>query len=86
MASEPKPVGKITHYYDHIGVAVVEPLAKIKAGGAVRIEDRGNVFTQKVDSMQIEHRQVTEVKKGEGFGLKVDQAVKAGALVYLEEE
>lgn len=78
-------VGKITHYYDKIGVAVVEVLAPIKVGDQIKISGHNNEFTQQVSSMQIEHEQVSEAKKGQAIGMKVDQPVKEGDEVYKVE-
>jgi len=78
-------VGKITHYFDKIGVAVVEVLAPIKIGDQIKISGHENEFTQEVSSMQIEHQQVQEVTKGQIVGMKVDQPVKEGDEVYKVE-
>lgn len=78
-----KPIGKVTHYYDKIGVAVVElSTGKLKVGDELKFQQAENEFTQKVTSLQIEHKSVDSVKKGDAFGLKVDQPVKDGAKVY----
>lgn len=78
-------VGKITHYYDKIGVAVVEVLAPIKVGDQIKIVGHNKEFVQQVSSMQIEHEQVSEAKKGQAIGMKVDQPVKEGDEVYKVE-
>jgi len=78
-------VGKITHYFDKIGVAVVEVLAPIKVGDQIKISGHGKEFTQEVTSMQIEHQQVEEAQKGQTVGMKVDQPVKEGDEVYKVE-
>ncbi len=82
MAKE-KLIGKITHYFDHIGVAVLE-LTKsgLKTGENIHIVGHGADFSQAVASMQVEHESVAKAKKGDAVGLKVDQPVKEGAEVY----
>lgn len=75
-------VGKITHYYDRIGVAVVELTDNLSVGETIKISGHGREFTQQVNSMQIEHEQIQEAKKGQTIGLKVDQEVKEGDEVY----
>jgi len=40
-------------------------------------------FTQTINSMQVEHKQVDKAKKGDSVGLKIDQPVRSGAKVYL---
>ncbi|MFZ5366392.1 MAG: hypothetical protein ACOZBZ_03850 [Patescibacteria group bacterium] len=75
-------IGKITHYYDKIGVAVVELSDNLAVGETIRISGHGNEFTQQVSSMQIEHENIQEAKKGQSIGLKVDQEVKEGDEVF----
>jgi len=75
-------VGKITHYFDKIGVAVVEVLAPIKVGDQIKISGHGNEFTQEVLSMQIEHQQIEQAEKGQTVGMKMEQPVKEGDKVY----
>lgn len=77
-----KEVGKITHFYSKISVAVVELSGDLKVGDTVSIEGHGNVVTQKIDSMQIEHKNISEAKKGQSIGLKVNGRVKEGDVVY----
>lgn len=77
-----KKIGKITHYFDKIGVAVLELSAKLKAGERIKISGHDNEFEQEITSMQIEHEQVPEADKGQSIGLKVDQPVKEGDEVY----
>jgi len=75
-------VGKITHYYNKIGVAVVELSDTLTVGDLIKISGHGREFTQTVESMQIEHEQVKEAKKGQAIGLKVSQEVKEGDEVF----
>ena len=80
---EGKLIGKITHYFDHIGVAVIEVTDTLKVGDKIRIiggEDTD--FEQTVESMEVEHEKVQTAKKGDAFGLKVDQKVREGYHVY----
>lgn len=75
-------VGKITHYFDKIGVAVVELCDILKVGETIKISGHGTEFNQTVSSMQVEHQQVEEAKKGDTIGMKIDQPMKEGAEVY----
>ncbi len=60
---EKKLVGKISHYYNKIGVAVVELVDDLKEGDKISIEHGDTAFEQTVESMQIEHEKVKEAKK-----------------------
>ncbi len=77
-------IGKITHYYDKLGVAVVEVMNQaLKVGDTVKISGHDNEFTQSVESLQVEHTAVPKVDVGESCGIKVDQPVKPGDVLYL---
>ncbi len=75
-------VGKVTHYYDKIGVAIVDLDGNLAIGDKIKIVKGEDEFEQEVKSMQVEHKQVDTAKKGDVIGLKVDQPTKEGAEVY----
>ncbi|MBI4037185.1 hypothetical protein HY385_02070 [Candidatus Daviesbacteria bacterium] len=77
-------MGKVTHYFDKIGVAIIDlDKGKLKVGQEIKFQHGDKEFSQKIDSIQIEHKDVEEVKAGDSFGVKVDQPTKPGTLVYL---
>ncbi len=79
-----KQIGKVTHYYDKLGVAIVDlDKGGLKVGQDIKFKRGEEEFTQKVNSLQVDHKEVESVKKGDSFGLKVDQATKVGTLVYI---
>lgn len=75
-------VGKVTHYYDKIGVAVVELTDSLSVGDTIKISGHDKEFTMKVESIQVEHQQIHDAKKGDAVGLKVDQSAGEGDEVY----
>jgi putative protease len=80
---EGKLIGRVTHYFGNLGVAVIELTDKLKVGETIRIvggEDTD--FEQKVDSMEVEHEKIQEAKKGDSIGLKVDQKVREDYKVF----
>ena len=77
-----KPLGKITHYFDKVGVGVLELSDTIKIGDKILIEGHGRSFEQTVDSMQIERQPVEEAKAGQSIGLKTAELAKEGDLVF----
>lgn len=79
-----KQIGKITHYFDNIGVGVVALEGKLAKGDNIVISGHGKEFEQAVSSMQVEHDEVEKAKPGDDVGLKVDQEVKKGDAVYLK--
>jgi len=82
MAEEGKLIGKVTHYFSNIGVAVIELTDTIKSGETIRIVGGETDFEQAVDSMEVDHQKVDKAKKGDGVGLKVSQKVREGYKVY----
>ena len=77
-------VGRVSHYYDKLGVAVVEIVNQpLKVDDMIKISGHDKEFTQTVESLQVEHKQVTELGAGESGGMKVSQPVKQGDVLYL---
>lgn len=79
---ERKEVGKISHYYEKISVAVVDLTNTLKTGDEIIIEGPSTSVRQTVDSMQIEHENIPTAKKGQSIGLKVSGKVKEKDVVY----
>ncbi|MCX6759035.1 MAG: hypothetical protein NT012_00470 [Candidatus Nealsonbacteria bacterium] len=79
---EGKLIGKVTHYFGQIGVAVIDFSDKFKVGETIRIIGGETDFTQQVESMETEHQKIKEAKKGDSIGLKVEQKVREGYKVY----
>lgn len=77
-----KPVGKVTHYYDRIGVGIVKLAGVVKLGEVLRFQGRSSEFVQAVTSLQYDHKAITKAPKGKVVGLKVNQEVKEGDLVF----
>jgi translation elongation factor EF-1alpha len=75
-------VGRITHYFKQISVAVLEVSAGLKVGDVVHIQGHSTDFTQPVQSMEIEHQQVQSVRPGADVALQVIDHVRKGDLVY----
>jgi translation elongation factor EF-1alpha len=81
---EPKELGIVTHYFDHIGVAVVKLKAELKKGDKIHIKGHTTDFVQVVKSMQIEHDKIEKAAKGKEIGLKVDDAVREHDILVKE--
>lgn len=81
--AEEKPIGKVTHYFDKIGVAVVEITdGKLSVGDTIKIIGHDNELEQVITSMQIDREEIANAKTGQAVGLKVDSQVKEKDLVY----
>jgi hypothetical protein len=75
-------VGKVIHYYDKIGVAVVKLQKGLKIGDKVRFEKGDMSFEQVIKSMQLEHESISEGKKKNEIAVKVNKVAKDGTSVY----
>lgn len=80
-------IGKVTHYYDKIKVAIIELDSSLANGEKIKFVRGGeDLFEQTVDSMQIEHEKIEKAKKGDIIGLKTSEDVKEGAEVFKVSE
>ena len=75
-------VGKVTHYFSRIGVAVLELSSDLKVGDSIHILGHTTDFEQVVRSMQIEHESIQSVGPGDDVALKVVRKVRRGDTVY----
>jgi len=75
-------VGRITHFYTKIGVAVVELSGPLQVGDAIHIRGHTTDLRQNVESMQMEHQNIQRAEKGQGIGLKINGQVKEKDIVY----
>ena len=82
IPKEKQLIGKISHYFGNIGVAVIELSRPLKAGDTIRIIGGEVDFTQTVESMEVEHKKMEQAKAKESVGMKVDEKVREGYKVY----
>jgi len=75
-------VGRVTHFYPKISVAIVELKAPLNVGDKILIRGATTNFEQTVESMQIEHRNIEKAEAGQIIGLKVKERVRENDKVY----
>lgn len=76
-------IGRVTHYWAKIGVAGIEITAgEVRVGDTIRFKGHTTDFTQRLDSMQVEHDPVTVARAGDSVGLKVADHVRDHDEVY----
>ncbi|MBU4535293.1 MAG: U32 family peptidase [Euryarchaeota archaeon] len=78
-----KDVGEVVNYFSQVKAAEVRLWADLKVGDHLIIQGptTGSI-KQKVESMQMEGSSITKAVKGDNAGLKVDEKVRPGDLVY----
>jgi len=84
MASEKegKLIGNVTHFFGHLGVAVIEVSDRLRVGDTIRIVGGDTDFEMKVDSMEMDHQKVREATGKQSVGVKVPQKVHEGYRVF----
>ena len=75
-------IGQVTHFFDHISVAVLALTDKVRVGETVHFLGHSTDFKQEVTSLQIEHKEVKEAKAGDDVALKVNQRVHPNDKVF----
>ncbi|MCK4223262.1 translation elongation factor-like protein [Candidatus Bathyarchaeota archaeon] len=80
--SQLKEVGRVTHYFSKIGVAVLELSDKLSVGDRILIRGMTTNVEQTVDSMQIDRVDIESAEAGKSVGLKVEDRVREGDSVY----
>jgi hypothetical protein len=75
-------VGHVQHFFSKIGVAIIELSAPLSVGDCILVKGPTTDFEMTVDSMQIEHKSVQRVERGQSIGLKLSQSAKGRDVVY----
>jgi len=83
---EEKLIGKITHYYNKLGVGIIDLIKTLKVNDKLHFKGHATDFEQVVDSMQIEHESVSEANAGQVIGLKTINPVREQDEVFLVSE
>lgn len=76
-------IGVVTHFYGEPSVAIVKlETATLRVGDTIHIQGHTTDFSQRVESLQVEHAAVDEVGPDDDFGVKVVQHVREHDVVY----
>ena len=77
-------IGTVTHYYSHLGVAIIQiNNGTLKKGDSIHIQGHSTDFTQPVESMELEHQHIDKAATGQIVGLRVKDHVREHDIVYL---
>ena len=78
-----KEVGVVTHYFSNAQVAAVEiTKGDLAISDVIHIKGHTTDFTQKIESMQLEHEAVEKAKKGTSIGIRVNEHARVHDIVY----
>ena len=80
---EEEKIGLVANYFGKISVAAIDITdGTLSVGDKLHFVGHTTDFESTVQSIQIEHKSVTEAKKGDSVGLKVSERVRQGDIVY----
>lgn len=79
---ELQEVGRVSHFFGKINVAIIEVKDTISVGDRIFIKGPTTDIEQTVDSMEIEHEKVQHAKTGQSIGMKVNSRVREKDIVY----
>ena len=84
LAKEKKHfVGKVSHYFDKISVAVIKVSSEFKVGDEVCfIGSQTGIVKTKIESIQKNKNSMAKAEKGDEVGIKVPSMAKVGDDVY----
>lgn len=83
VAAPGERIGIVTHFYAEPMVAVVKlEGVRLRVGDTIHIRGHTSDFSQRVDSLQVEHAPVQEVGPEDDFGMKVVEHAREHDVVY----
>ncbi|MFP3215078.1 MAG: hypothetical protein RXP92_00135 [Candidatus Micrarchaeota archaeon] len=75
-------IGEVENYFSKISVAAVRLTGPLALGDIIEIGSEENAIRQKVESMQIDRKDVSIAKEGDSVGILVRCKVNKGEEVY----
>ena len=76
-------IGVVTHYYSHLSVATMRlESSTLRVGDVIRIHGHTTDFSQRVESLEVNHAPANEVGPNDDFGLKVVDHAREHDVVY----
>jgi hypothetical protein len=87
LPAQPAPpgerIGVVTHYYSDLSVATLRlESGTLRVGDVIHIRGHTTDFSQRVESLEVNHAPATEVGPNDDFGLKVVGHAREHDVVY----
>ncbi|PPD57512.1 translation elongation factor-like protein [Dehalogenimonas etheniformans] len=76
-------IGTVSDYFSHIGVAGIDLIDSLKKEDRIHIQGHTTDLMQTVESIQIDRKEVGEASAGQSVGVKVQERVRKGDMVFL---
>ena len=75
-------IGYVSHFFSKINVAIIELTLPLSLGDHILVKGPSTDFDQKVESMQIDRKEIYRVEGGQSVGLKLGQLAREKDFVY----
>jgi translation elongation factor EF-1alpha len=75
-------IGKVIHWYDKIGVAVVKLGKSLKVGDSIKVKHGDSEFEEEITSMQLNHEPIKSGKKGDEVAIKLSRKASVGSEIH----
>ncbi|MFP3908556.1 MAG: translation elongation factor-like protein [Archaeoglobaceae archaeon] len=75
-------VGRVSHYFNKIGVAAVVLNKSLNVGDKIRIKGNKTDLIQTIDSMEIDRKKIEQAMPGDTVGIKIADKVRRKDKVY----
>jgi len=76
-------IGSVIRFFDKNGIAAVKlDFGDLAIGDTVHIKGPNTDFTQKVETMEFDHKPVEKAQRGQFTGIKLSQPAKPFDLVF----
>jgi len=77
-------IGFVEHFFNHLSVAAIKITdGELHVGDTIHVKGHTTDFTEKIRSMQIEHKDVELAKKGDDIGVKMEGRCRDHDKVYV---
>jgi translation elongation factor EF-Tu-like GTPase len=82
-AAPEERIGVVTHYYNHLSVATLRlESGTLRVGDMAHIRGHTSDFSQRVESLEVNHAQANEVGPSDDFGLRAVGHAREHDVVY----
>ena len=75
-------IGRVEQFFDRLSVVAISLSSDLRVGDIIEIGDEEEAVRQRVSSMQIDRKDVTEAYEGASVGIKINHPVRVNSDVY----
>ena len=80
-----KIIGRVTHCYNKISVAVIALMDELKVGDRIEFVHHKNVFEQTVKSIELDHKKKEIAYPGDEIAIKTEEVTHKNAVIFKVE-